>query len=428
MLSFAQGVRKLPRSFKLIVAGQSISALGTLMVGIALDLYVLHKTGSALRFSFMLALQVTAQIFFGPAIGEFVDSIRKKPVLVFFDGLRAVISMSLFVLVMAGGILGIYAIYALVVFYSGCEIFFDPALTSLVPKMVDESELARANMVYGALSDVSYALGPLIGAVAYGSVGLGGVFLVDGLTYVVATILEIPIRIGDDERLAVKFEFWGSYRRGLRLIFSERRIKYLVINEILNHVFLFPFLSVFLPFLIIRVLHGPNYAYGLVGFIATLGSISSVLISARWERRFSMERNVSMAFFSLVGFAFFLIPFLFKGIYAIFSHAGGIWLSVYWGGANFELYLFFAVYLAFYTTLFQSSLPEGVIARFYASQATIQALSRVMGIILYGILLQVFPPEVCVGVLILALFINGAVHILYVREFSSQTMVLKIRE
>lgn len=45
------------------------------------------------------------------------------------------------------------------------------------------------------------------------------------------------------------------------------------------------------PFLIITVLHGPNYAYGLVGFIATLGSISSVAVSGNWERRFTVERN-----------------------------------------------------------------------------------------------------------------------------------------
>lgn len=58
--------RHFPRSFQLLTASQSVSVFGTLLVWMGFDLFVLHKTGSALQFSLMLAVQLVGPILFRP--------------------------------------------------------------------------------------------------------------------------------------------------------------------------------------------------------------------------------------------------------------------------------------------------------------------------------------------------------------------------
>lgn len=402
--------RHIPRSFQLLTASQSVSVFGTLMVGMGFDLFVLHKTGSALQFSLMLAVQLVGPILFGPVMGEWIDVLKKKWLLMGLDAGRGLVSLTLCVLLLRGHTLDMAMVYGLVGFYAACEAMFDPAVAAVVPRLVDEVHLAQANTLYGVLTDVSYALGPALGAVAYGSLGLAGVLAVDAATYGVAVLGEACMRFTDVWPAGVRPHVVKSYVRGFRLVWTPGPMKYLVINETLNHLFLFPFLSVVLPYLIIRVWHGPNWAYGLVGFIATGGSIVAASLSARWDRGGTVVRNVSRGFGILTAFAVFLIPFLWPTSWRTMDHLGGPWIAGYWGAANFTLYLGFAIYLAFSTTWLQSTLPDEALGRFFASRGTLQAMARLLGVLLYGFLLQTFLPEVSVALLIVALGANALVH------------------
>lgn len=89
------------------------------------------------------------------------------------------------------------------------------------------------------------------------------------------------------------------------------------------------------------------------------------------------------------------------------GYLGGPWIAAYWGAANFELYLGFAIYLAFSTTWLQSTLPKEALGRFFASRGTLHAMARLLGVLLYGFLLQTFLPEVSVALLIVALVANA---------------------
>ena len=81
-------------------------------------------------------------------------------------------------------------------------------------------------------------------------------------------------------------------------------------------------------------------------------------VSARWERQYPVSRNVTRGFLPLIAFSAFLFPLLWPGVLGIFRHLGAAWIAGYWGAADFELYLAFAIYLAFYTTRIQSTVPE----------------------------------------------------------------------
>ncbi len=384
------------------------------MVGMGFELFVLHKTGSALQFSLMLAAQLVGPILFGPVMGEWIDVLKKKPLLIGLNAGRGLVSLTLSMWLTGGHTLSVWVVYGVVGFYATCEAMFDPAVAAIIPRMVDKTQLAQANTVYGALTDMSYALGPALGAVAYGSLGLGGMLAVDAGTYAVAVLCEAAMSLTEVWSATVRPHVLKSWARGLRLVWDPGPITYLVANDTLNHLFLFPFLSVVLPYLIIRVWHGHNWAYGLVGFIATGGSIVSAVVNARWDRRDAVTRNVSCGFWALTAFVVFLIPFLWPGSWRTLDHLGSPYIAAYWGGANFELYLGFAIYLAFSTTWIQSALPDEALGRFFASRGTLQAIARLLGVLLYGVFVQNLPPEASMALLIVALVANAVVHRQYV--------------
>lgn len=236
--------------------------------GLRLIYFAQNRLSSSIFTDACCPLGRSGPILFGPVMGEWIDVLKKKPLLRGLDAGRGLVSLTLCVQLLRGHTLSMGVVYGSVGLYAVCEAMLDPAVAAIMPRLVDnEVHLALAKTVYGAFTDMSYALGPALGAVSYGSLGLAGVLAVDAATYGVAVLGEAAIRLTDVWPATFHPHVFKSYVRGFRMVWTSGPIKYLVINDTLNH--LFPFLSVVLPYLIIGLWHGPNWAYGLMGFIAT---------------------------------------------------------------------------------------------------------------------------------------------------------------
>jgi len=121
------------RNFSLLVFGQATSVLGTGFATLALSLYVLNMTGSASKFSSILAFGMLPQIVLGSFTGTIVDKINRKTMLILLDSARGVFSILLFAVSIFSQ-LELWMIYFIVIFFSICEAFFEPALPSIVKK------------------------------------------------------------------------------------------------------------------------------------------------------------------------------------------------------------------------------------------------------------------------------------------------------
>src|SRR5262249_4545067 len=128
-------------SFSALWVGQLISLFGDRMHQIALAFLVLAATNSPLAVGLVFMVATIPNLVLGPIAGTFVDRWDQKEVMIVSDLLRAAIV--LFIPIAA--VTNLVLVYPLVFLLTSISIFFRPARTAILPRIVADDELLTAN-------------------------------------------------------------------------------------------------------------------------------------------------------------------------------------------------------------------------------------------------------------------------------------------
>jgi MFS family permease len=174
-------------SFSAMWTGQLISLFGDRMNQIAMAFLVLTATDSPLAVGLVFLAATLPNLLLGPIAGTFVDRWNQKDVLVVSDLLRA----SLVLLVPIAAVTNLALIYPLVFLITSISIFFRPARTAILPRIVDEDELLTANSATWIAETLADVIGyPLAGLfVAFLGRALPLAFWFDAATYIASAVL-----------------------------------------------------------------------------------------------------------------------------------------------------------------------------------------------------------------------------------------------
>ncbi len=187
------------KNFVWLMAGSIISMLGDQFTMVALPWLVLRMTGDTLVLGTVLALMSLPRAAFILIGGAVVDRYSPKKVLMVTKYINTVLLAALAVLVLAGG-LTLWAVYALAFAIGLATAFSIPSATSMLPHVMQRSQLPAANGVMMGLRQLSMFLGPLLagllivlfgdgptGSATAGAVtdatGLGVAFGLDALSF-----------------------------------------------------------------------------------------------------------------------------------------------------------------------------------------------------------------------------------------------------
>ena len=174
-------------NFTALWAGQLISLFGDRMHQIALAFLVLAITNSPIAVAFVFVAATIPNLLLGPIAGTFVDRWDQKQVMVVSDLLRA----SGVMLVPIAAIVNVLLIYPLVFAITSVSIFFRPARTAVLPRVVEEDELLTANSATWISETLADVIGyPLAGLfVAFLGASLPLAFWLDAATYIASAVL-----------------------------------------------------------------------------------------------------------------------------------------------------------------------------------------------------------------------------------------------
>ncbi len=187
------------RDFGCIWIGGLISLVGDWMLLTALPVYVYQSTGSTLATGAMLAARVIPRILLGSMAGVFVDRWDRRGTLIVANLLLALGLLPL-LLVTSGERL--WLVYVVAFVQSTMAQVVAPALGALVPHLVDERELLRANLLNALSNDVSRLVGPALGGIVVASTGLAGVAVLDSASFAIAAAMAALTRIDGRPSLA----------------------------------------------------------------------------------------------------------------------------------------------------------------------------------------------------------------------------------
>ncbi len=180
-------------SFSALWTGQLISLLGDRVHQVALAALVYGTTNSAIAGALTFVAATLPNLLFGPLAGVLVDRWDQKRVLIVSDLLRAGIVL----LIPAGVSVSVVLAYPLVFLLTTVSIFFRPARTAVIPRVVREDELVTANSLTWLSETLADVLGyPFAGLfVAFLGSALPLAFWLDSVSYVASALLVVVVVI-----------------------------------------------------------------------------------------------------------------------------------------------------------------------------------------------------------------------------------------
>ncbi|MBI5878930.1 MAG: MFS transporter [Chloroflexi bacterium] len=189
------------RAFAVVWFGQVISFIGSGMTSFALGVWVYQTTGSITQFALTSLFIILPRVALGPLVGALVDRWDRRNVMIISDAGGGLSTLSIALLILAGR-LEIWHIY-LAIFICG---IFDtlrwPAMTAATTQLVPKEQFGRASGLLQIVSAGTLLVSPLVAGVLIGTIGLQGVILADFMTFLIAILTLLLVRIPRPETTA----------------------------------------------------------------------------------------------------------------------------------------------------------------------------------------------------------------------------------
>jgi len=205
-------------------AGQSISAVGSQVTGLALPtIAILLLRATPAQVGLLASLERLAFPLLALLAGVWIDRVRRRPLMITADALRAAALLSIPV-VAAIGTLTLVQLYAVAAILGVGTVIFDIAYLAYVPVLVGRADLLEANTKLEVSHSGSSLAGPALAGGLIQLVGAAPAILADAVSFLVsvATIAwirqpEPSPRVESQPGLSVV----ADIRDGLRLVFGH---------------------------------------------------------------------------------------------------------------------------------------------------------------------------------------------------------------
>ena len=300
-----QDVEKIamPRDFNLFWFGEAVSLFGIQVTMLALPLTaVLVFAAGPEQVGLLRGLELAPFLFLAMPFGVWADRVRRRPLMIAANGVRAV-AIGLVPLLHAFGRLNLAALFAVALVAGVASVLYDVCWMSYVPSLLTgRAQLMTANSRVGATNSAADIGGPglagLLIQVLSAPVALvvnAGSFLVSMLTLIVIRTPEPAPPVSTTGRNLLR-----EIGEGLRWVFGNPILRTItLLGGAYN--FFFTFIQTVFLVYAVRVLH---FNPGLIGAVVSLGGVGGLLGAAaagNLTRRFPIGRIYLVA--ALVAFA-----------------------------------------------------------------------------------------------------------------------------
>jgi MFS family permease len=182
------------RNFAWYFTSRLSNTLGSMMAGIALTFAVLDLTDSASALGQVLAARTIPMVAFLLFGGVIADRFPRTLVLQ-VSNLSSALTQGVVAWLVISGTAELWMIIALEVVNGTVSAISFPAMASMVPQLVRREQLQPANALLSLSRGGLTVVGPTLGALLVVTVGSGWALAFDALTWLLATIFLMPVRI-----------------------------------------------------------------------------------------------------------------------------------------------------------------------------------------------------------------------------------------
>jgi MFS family permease len=282
------------RDFRLLWIGMTASLLGDgiFYVALAWQAYELSNTPSALS---MIGVAMTIpHVVFLLAGGVVSDRFDRRRVMIAADALRTFAVGTMGLLALTGGLQMWHMLVLAGVFGAGTA-FFGPAFDSIVPGLVPDEELGRANALDQLVRPAALRmLGPALGGLIVAAGSAGGAFVVDAGTFTasiacVALMRRRPAAEDEEEHGSV----FADIKEGFAYVRSQVWLWGTFLAATLGYLIFWGPSEVLLPFVVRNQMDGSAADLGLIFAIGGIGAMFSAVVMGN---RHMPRRNMTFIY------------------------------------------------------------------------------------------------------------------------------------
>ncbi len=218
------------RSFLLLWASQSISAMGTAMTDYALVVWIYGQNGTATSVSLLTLCSFAPTILFRFIAGAVADRWNKKYIMLAADLFAACGTLTI-LLLHSFGALSILPLYIITFALSLMNAFQVPAAYVATSLLIPKEQYARAGGLQAVSGAIQSILSPALGAAVLAWGGLNAVLVIDLITFAIAFATLLCLRIPQPEQAAgeEKESLLQNCLAGLRYLKAHRHMLRLIL-------------------------------------------------------------------------------------------------------------------------------------------------------------------------------------------------------
>ncbi len=359
------------QNFFSIWIGQTISLVGDFLYMIALMWWVLEKTGSSAAMASVAICSSLPAIVLGPFAGTYVDRVDKRKLMILMDLGRGVLITVPGVLYFLN-LLQVWHIFVIAALLSSMSTFFNPALATFIPVIVDKDQLVRANSISQLSTNLSGIIGPALAGALVALFGAGIVMFLDALSFFISVVAILLVRVKAEQvfPLEVRKKFLQELMDGLNFIRKESGVLGLVVLFSVLNFFVAP-VGVLIPLMVKKILKMGAEGFGVLGSSISVGMVLGSL------------------FLGMIGGVrkkgiFIMIGIVVAGSFlALFGISESFWTSIFLlGGCGFG----FSFANILVPVVFQTRIPHEKQGRVFGTLGTISGGLRPVSLALVGVM------------------------------------------
>jgi len=400
------------RNFWLYAIGRLVSLIGSGVQAVALPLYVLDKTGSGSMMGIFAMLSMVPAFLMTPFAGVIGDRWNRKRIMVNMDYARGVIIFLLAFFAFTNK-LNISILFTMQVFISVMNSVFGSATAAMMPDLLPEEKFTWGNSVMATVQSLSGIIGPALGGIIYGILGIEWVFMINAISFVLSAVSEMFIiyRVPHDREKEITLKiFVQDIKEGLNFMWMKKTLLSLVMLFMVLNFLAAPIFIVALPYILREIIGFSAQQFGYIETSWTLGTLLGSIMVGTFLSKFSLSKLFKAGLLTMVyltiGFSIEFFPFV----------------QNYFNGPTWSYFFLIAVSLLVMgvfnsmlnipiNTYLQKLTTPNIRSRVFSVVDLLTQLAVPVGSLIYGVLLDKFPSHLILLVITILLTIISTVYI-----------------
>jgi MFS family permease len=294
------------RNFRLYLAGQAVSLVGTWLQSVAQSWLVYRLTASPLLLG-LTGFAGQAPVFFLAVVGGTVaDRVDKRRLLVGTQGASAACAAALAALTLSGHVT-IAHVLAIAAALGATNAFDIPTRQAFVVEMVGRADLPNAIALNSSAVNAARIAGPALAGILVGLVGEGWCFAINAASFAAVIVALLSMRLGPRVARREERSAASEIREAAVFALAHPPIRDLLVLLGVVSVVGMPY-TVLMPVFADRVLGGGAGTMGVLLGAAGVGALSAALVLAmrasprglgRWVAGSAIGFGVALVAFSL---------------------------------------------------------------------------------------------------------------------------------